>query len=166
MPGPRADYEYDVASGKYTLHFENYTAFLSFLHTRAHEDRIELLRHSCRRSKSKAAVQPYLTTEHFYCARHGSGGIKKYVKKYAWLRKILSKRTGCPCLLTVKTYPGRPDVLARWVHEGHNHPIGHENLKFTRVPKPVRERIVGLLRQRVEIRHIVRRRLSPLGHRG
>ena len=100
MPGPRADYEYDVASGKYTLHFENYTAFLSFLHTRAHEDRIELLRHSCRRSKSKAAVQPYLTTEHFYCARHGSGGIKKYVKKYPErTRKIPSRKVRVPAKL-------------------------------------------------------------------
>ncbi|CAA7265433.1 unnamed protein product [Cyclocybe aegerita] len=76
----------------------------------------------------------YLVRERYVCARHGTGGRKPYVKKNPhWGRKVPSKLTGCLASLTIKSYLSVPYILGIYV-SGHNHPLGAENLKFTRIP--------------------------------
>ncbi|KAJ6592498.1 hypothetical protein B0H19DRAFT_921216 [Mycena capillaripes] len=63
-------------------------------------------------------------------------------------------RTDCECVLLIKTYPGVTMVLGNYKDE-HNHPLGNENLRFTRISKETREYIAGLLRLKVSPSHIL-----------
>jgi hypothetical protein len=49
-------------------------------------------------------------------------------------RNIPSKRSGCPCRLTIKIYPNLAEVLGMYDNE-HSHSTGLQNLKFTRLSK-------------------------------
>jgi hypothetical protein len=101
-------------------------------------------------------IEPVWSEKHIYlCARQGSGGLKKYKKKYAWTRKVPVKRTSCGCRLTIKTYPGTQTVLGLYRPE-HDHPIGDENARFTRLPEATRAEIERLLRLGVEPKVVVR----------
>ncbi|KAF8143614.1 hypothetical protein K438DRAFT_1783632 [Mycena galopus ATCC 62051] len=75
--------------------------------------------------------------KHIYvCAHQGSGGKSKYVPKNPdRLRNIPARRAaeGCPCRLTVKTYPDTTIVLGLYVRE-HSHPVGDANVIYTRIP--------------------------------
>ncbi|KAJ7636454.1 hypothetical protein FB45DRAFT_742753 [Roridomyces roridus] len=97
----------------------------------------------------------YEAKTRYVCTRGGTGGKKAYIRtapKRA--RKIASKRTECGCSLTVKRYPGRTTVLGRYI-EDHDHPLGRENLPYTRIPKETREFIAGMLRLKVSSEKIL-----------
>jgi hypothetical protein len=66
------------------------------------------------------------------------------VKNFDWKHSVPSKRTGCPCQLTVKTYPDTKEVLGMY-SKGHAHKTGDDNLKFTWLSKEVRDKIVDML---------------------
>ncbi|KAJ7154347.1 hypothetical protein C8R43DRAFT_885158 [Mycena crocata] len=93
-------------------------------------------------------------THVYVCSRQGSGGHSAYRPKHNWDRKIDSKRTGCPCRLTVKTYPDTSEVLG-YYKEDHSHVIGDENLKFTRLDVETREEIAKYLRMGVEPKKVL-----------
>ncbi|KAJ7029405.1 hypothetical protein C8F04DRAFT_962988, partial [Mycena alexandri] len=95
-----------------------------------------------------------MTTDIYVCSRQGSGGKSKYQKKRDWGRKISSKRTGCPCRLTVKTYPGTSEVLGFYKSD-HSHATGDENLKYLRLDKETRLEIETMLRLGVEPKKIL-----------
>ncbi|KAK6996230.1 hypothetical protein R3P38DRAFT_2566036, partial [Favolaschia claudopus] len=98
----------------------------------------------------------------FVCSRKGTGGVKTYAKAHPeWKQKQESMRTDCPCVLLVKTYPNVSTVLGNYTDE-HNHDLGNQNLRFTRISKETREYIAGLLRLKVSPNHIVR--LASIGH--
>ncbi|KAJ7488890.1 hypothetical protein FB451DRAFT_1166629 [Mycena latifolia] len=70
----------------------------------------------------------------------------------AWLRHEETENTiqraedGCPCRLTIKTYPDTARVLGLYAAD-HSHPTGDENVVFTRIPVQTRSKIEELLRQ-------------------
>ena len=85
----------------------------------------------------------------------GSGGKKHYsVKNPHWQRKVDSKRTGCQCQITFKTYPDRDEVLG-FYNQNHDHPIGGENARFIRIPYEDRVRIAEMLRMGIEPKEVV-----------
>ncbi|KAJ7142040.1 hypothetical protein C8R43DRAFT_954386 [Mycena crocata] len=83
----------------------------------------------------------------------GSGGKSKCCTK-DWERKVGSKHTGCPCWLTIKSYPGTSEVLDFYKSE-HTHAIGDENLKYMRLDSETCKEIEMLLRLRVEPKKVL-----------
>ena len=82
--------------------------------------------------------------------------MKEYIPKHPERqRNVPSKRTGCPCRLTVKVYPKTQEVLGMYKHE-HAHSIGNKNLKFTPLSKEVRNKIADMLKSGIENDRIVR----------
>ncbi|KAJ7025760.1 hypothetical protein C8F04DRAFT_926919, partial [Mycena alexandri] len=60
-------------------------------------------------------------------------------------RKIPNKRIDCPCRVVGKSYPGTTIILGKY-EDSHSHPIGSENLIYTRIPLAVRQQIEDDLR--------------------
>ncbi|KAJ6570995.1 hypothetical protein DFH09DRAFT_916772, partial [Mycena vulgaris] len=117
--------------------------------------------------KNNLPRHPSITTwkeTHVYiCARQGSGGRSKYQRKNTWDRKIPSKRTGCPCRLTVKSYPGTSEVLG-FYKLAHSHDIGDENLRYMRLDAETRKEIEKLLRLGVEPKKVLENITQNLYH--
>jgi hypothetical protein len=61
---------------------------------------------------------------------------------------------GVPCHLTVKTYPGTCEILGMYNQE-HTHEIGDANVKFTHLPKDIKDGIAHLLELGVQNGQIV-----------
>ena len=92
----------------------------------------------------------------YVCGRQGTGGKYKYIKKYPQrIRSRPSKRTGCRCGITVKTYPHTSTVLG-WYRAAHDHATGIPNLRFTRLQDSTRAYASSLLRRHVEPKEVVR----------
>jgi hypothetical protein len=90
----------------------------------------------------------------YVCAHYGTGG-KDYEKKHpGWSRKVPSKATDCPCSLKIKKYHNTSVILGKY-HRNHNHPIGADNLRFTRISDATRDWIAGMVRMKVKSNHIV-----------
>jgi hypothetical protein len=108
-PDPaRGSFEWDLQRN-YKLRWASFDAMRAWMKAESRDKCIELIK------KESPLRHPNITTweeTHIYvCARQGSGGRSTYQPKNNWERKIDSKRTGCPCRLTVKTY--RPDLRVR-----------------------------------------------------
>ncbi|KAJ7150786.1 hypothetical protein C8R46DRAFT_1305589, partial [Mycena filopes] len=99
---------------------------------------------------NKAKKDHQWLVKHIYvCARQGSGGKSKYVQKHRdRVRNIPARRAedGCTCRLTVKTYPGTSVLLGLYLPD-HSHPIGRENMVYTRISAETRAEIERLLRE-------------------
>ncbi|KAJ7783904.1 hypothetical protein DFH07DRAFT_764281 [Mycena maculata] len=99
----------------------------------------------------------------YVCSRQGSGGKSKYCPKNAWTRKVDSKQSGCPCRLTVKSYPGTSEVLGFYKPD-HTHAIGDANLKYTRLDADTRKEIETVLRLGVEPKKILENLTQKMYH--
>ncbi|KAJ7679765.1 hypothetical protein B0H17DRAFT_869232, partial [Mycena rosella] len=130
-------FEYDLQHN-YHLRWASWDAMRAWMKAEQHDKSIEFLRkESPPRHSSNTAWD---TTTVYICARQGTGGKSRYHPKNSWERKISSKRTGCPCRLTVKTYPGTAEVLGFYKAQ-HSHATGDENLKYTRLDAETRAEI-------------------------
>ena len=99
------------------------------------------------------------TLRHVYvCAREWSGGENLYEKKTKQGRKIPSKKTGCPCRIVIKCYPGTKVVLGRYENR-HDHPIGIANAPFMCLTTRSREQMRAMVMQKIDPREIVRKTL-------
>jgi hypothetical protein len=87
------------------------------------------------------------TKKHIYvCARMGTGGQSKYVPKHPEReKKIPNKRMDCPCRVVGKSYPGTSTILGKY-EDSHSHPIGAQNLIYTRIPPEIRRKFEEDLR--------------------
>lgn len=153
LPAPvlYGDFAYDLSSKKYNKSWPSWKEFEEFLATEETTHSIEL-----RRARSNQGGDRYLWRVDYVCSRHGTGGEKSYQKKNPdWERKIPSKRTQCKAHLTVKTYFNTKTVLGIY-ETRHDHPLGNENLRFTRISDETREWIAGMVRMKVQSDHIVR----------
>jgi hypothetical protein len=146
------DYDSDWQSGKYA--WESWEAFERFLEKEEETGSIEL-----RKVKAITGAERYVKRTQYVCACAGTGGQKGYTKKNLdWDRKVKSKLTECPCSLIVKTYHGVDDVhhvLGNY-RADHNHPMGQDNLKYTRLSLKTRNWIAAMVRGKVDSGHIVR----------
>lgn len=139
----------------YTLSWPSMTAMSAWKRAEEQKNSIEFCRKEVRRNKAEG-LKVWHEKHIFVCARKGSGGNngQHYVKKHDRTRKIESKRTDCECRLTVKTYPGTDTVLGLY-QATHDHPIGYENARFTRLPDETRAEIERLLRLGVDPKTVV-----------
>ena len=144
-------FEYDQAN-LYTLSWLSMEEMQIWLRREEAEKTVEF---RCRETHRNNGNCPVWVEKHIYlCARDGSGGVKTYMKKNNWDRKVPTKHTGCRCRLTVKTYPDTDVVLGLYQSE-HDHAIGNENLRFTRLPEATCLEIERLLRLGVEPMFVV-----------
>ncbi|KAJ7484187.1 hypothetical protein FB451DRAFT_1009249, partial [Mycena latifolia] len=139
---PVGSFEYDLKHN-YKLRWASMTAMQAWMSQESRDKSIEFVQ------KNNLPRHPSITawteTRVYVCARQGSGGKSKYCPKNNWERKISSKRTGCPCHLTVKSYPGTSEVLGFYKSD-HTHEIGDANVKYMRLDAETRKEIERLLR--------------------
>jgi hypothetical protein len=151
-PNDRGSFGRDIATGNYPLRWDSWAQFQTWLRSEARSKSIELVRKNIR---TAAAGLGWLERHEFVCARQGSGGSTQVASKgLDRKRTIPNKRVGCPCRLTVKTYPNTVEVLGMYT-ETHSHEIGNENIKFTRISVETKAWIAHLLSLGVENQAIV-----------
>ncbi|KAJ7022387.1 hypothetical protein C8F04DRAFT_923329, partial [Mycena alexandri] len=129
----QGSFEYDLASSKYPMRWENFRDFEVWLANEQQAQTIEL------RLVNTSHISPlYDRRLRYVCSRARTGGKKEYTKLHPeWNRKIQSKFTDFPCSLIVKQYPGTTVVLGKYSPD-HNHPTGNGNLRFVRIPAATR----------------------------
>jgi hypothetical protein len=71
-------------------------------------------------------------------------------------RKIPSKKTGCRCRLTIKLYQHTDTILGKYENE-HDHPLGEDNLRFTRLTDNIKNLVTIMVRTRIDGKVIVSR---------
>ncbi|KAJ7585802.1 hypothetical protein C8J56DRAFT_749722, partial [Mycena floridula] len=82
-------------------------------------------------------------TRYYVCPRQGTSGSSHYTKKNPdRTPKVPGKRVtgGCPCRLTIKSYPGTHKVLGRFIDK-HSHQIGQDNLIYMNISPHIREKV-------------------------
>ena len=89
-----------------------------------------------------------------WCSREFTGRKKNYQNKHAWERKIPSKKTGCLCTLTLKRYPETKTILGKYKDQ-HDHTLGDDNLRFTRLLGKVRNIVMDMVYTGIESKCIV-----------
>ncbi|KAJ6523962.1 hypothetical protein DFH09DRAFT_863240, partial [Mycena vulgaris] len=139
---PVGSFDYDVHHD-YKLRWPSLSAMQAWMKQECRDKIIEFVKKDDR--PRDPAITTWTQKSVYVCSRQGSGGKSKYRAKNAWTRKIGSKRSGCPCRLTVKSYPGTSEVLAFYKRD-HTHAIGDDNLKYTRLDADTRKEIEKLLR--------------------
>ena len=149
-PSPYGSFVADSRSTKYNMLWGSRRDFELFLSQEMSLHSVEFLKTQTTRGLSGK----YLERECYSCARHGRP--VDYVKKNPhWGRKVPSKVTHCTASLTVKSYVETLYLLGIYDSE-HNHPLGNENLRFTRISPATRDWIAGMVRMKVKTDHIVR----------
>ncbi|KLO10303.1 hypothetical protein SCHPADRAFT_800198, partial [Schizopora paradoxa] len=123
------------------------TDFTAWLEREKDEHSIELLL----RNRTVSRTGAYTIKKHYICARNNKHDKKKAPRSSlaASNRKKSTKRTGCECALTIKTYPDTECVLGRYT-SSHSHELGNANLRFTRLSESARAQIATLLRLGIE----------------
>jgi hypothetical protein len=151
--------EFSLFSNAYALRWTNWAEFEIWLRQEQVSKGIELLKKNVQKGKSG---MPWLQWHESVCARQGSGSQKKYVPKNPeQQRNIPSKRSGCPCHLTVKMYSDTCEILGMYNGQ-HSHGVADENIKFTCLSKESKGQITNLLELGVESDRIVRDNLDCL----
>src|SRR5271163_2741834 len=137
-------FENDHQAGGYTLCCGNIQEFERWKLKEEERNIVEIIKKQ--HFKPTALTAKLWTTKQIYiCARGHSGGRSKYQKKHDQERSIPSKKVGCSCRLTLKTYPNTSKILGLYV-DRHTHETGNKNMCFTRLRKETRDEIERLLR--------------------
>jgi hypothetical protein len=136
----------------YSLRWPSWQDFETWRQKEQRNNGIEFVRKNIRKA---GAGLLWKERHEFVCARQGAGSVPKYAPKNPnRKRNVPSKRSGCPCRLTIKTYTNSSELLGMYSQE-HAHQIGDENLRFTQLSKEVRDEISHLLRLGIENDRIV-----------
>lgn len=148
------DYEKDLHSGKFNKSWGSLPAMQAWI--LAEEDVVVMdLRLKMRQEHVAGEQGAWMHRYYYNCARQGTGGLSKYVKKNPeWNQKNGSRQTGCVCQLLVKSYPNTPTLLGQYVSE-HSHPIGEANARYTMLSKPTRIKIAESLCKGVTSERVV-----------
>ncbi|KAJ7197468.1 hypothetical protein GGX14DRAFT_313609, partial [Mycena pura] len=129
-------FQADSTSGKFLLSWDHWADFQAWLENEERRHCIEL-----RLIQTTKGLPQFDKKLRYVCSRHGTGGVKVYEKKFPErARRLAPKRTGCPCALIVKQYPGTRQLLGSY-KDVHNHPLKKDNIAFTRIPRATREYI-------------------------
>ncbi|KAF5333556.1 hypothetical protein D9611_002587 [Ephemerocybe angulata] len=100
------------------------------------------------RRPNKKGVGKWVTKHIYMCSRGKVCGSSRYVKKHDRDRKVPNKRTGCGCRLTLTVLMDKT-VIGLYVPD-HNHELGAENARFTRMSSKSRQEIEGMLRMGID----------------
>lgn len=74
-------------------------------------------------------------------------------------RKIPSKKTGCRCQLTIKLYRHTDTILGKY-ETMHDHPLGDQNLRFTRLTDRTRDLVMEMVYMGIDSKVIVSNNLN------
>ena len=147
----RGSITYDREKGGMEREWVDYDAFLDWLATEETQNSIEFIVSQVERSDS-----PIWRERRVYrCAREYSGGKHDREKLTEWERTIPSKKTGCRCRLTIKRYPHTDKILGKY-EDQHDHAIGDENLRFTRLSDTTKALVMDMVRTGIDSKAIVR----------
>lgn len=142
----RGSFEWDIQSRWFTHRWESLDEFTGWLESEKLENTVELLCRNITKSRSGA----FLLKKHYVCARNSKRDKKRASKSAPDSgRKKSTKRTGCQCALTIKTYPNTSEVLGHFQSD-HSHELGNANLCFTRLSRDARKQIASYLAMGVE----------------
>ena len=125
--------------------------FLTWLATKKAEKSIKLIVSQVKRSDSLIWWEQHV----YRCAREFTSGMKDWQNITQSERAIPSKKTGCWCTLIIKMYPHTDKILGKYDEE-HDHMIGDDNLRFTRLSDTTKELVMELARAGVHAKAIVR----------
>jgi hypothetical protein len=146
----KGSFNYDMSRGEYPLQWSDLNAFEDWRRDEEIADCIELIS-----STTTPGNSLWTKRRRYVCGRALSGGKSKYELKHPERYHKASKKTGCGCQVIIKQYPHTPIILGRY-DSTHDHPIGVENLVYTRMSHEARERINKLLAQKINNREVVR----------
>jgi hypothetical protein len=156
VPSPpiasQGSFKHDRDSGRYRLSWESWDEFEAWRKAEEEAKAIKLWWKEIHHPK-KGTVW---TEKHIYvCTRQGTGEKVNYERKNPdWQRNVESKRTGCSCWLTIKSYPNMAKLCGMYF-EDHSHEIGRNNIQFQRLSPEVCNLIRNLLKVGVELQRIV-----------
>ena len=114
---------YDRKKGRMTKEWANEEDLQAWLAAKESDNSIELIVSYIVRSDSP----DWREWRVLRCSRKFTGRKKNYQNKHAWERKIPSKKTGCPCTLTLKRYPETETILGKYKDQ-HDHTLSNDNL--------------------------------------
>jgi hypothetical protein len=144
-------FDQEWKKGKYSLCWESWSDFDAWRCQEQQSKSIEFVRKNVR---SAGPGIGWKQRHEYVCGRQGAGGEDNYVPKCDRKRNLEPKRIKCPCRLLVKTYPDTTKILGKYIQE-HSHPIGRENVKFTRLSLGTKARIIEMLQMGVDSHRIV-----------
>ena len=147
----RGSFTYDREKGGMTREWADANAFLAWLATEETEKSVELILSKVERLDSTIWRERRL----YRCARQFTGRKKDRERTTKSERVIPSKKTDCRCRVTIKLYPHTDKVLGKYDEE-HDHAIGEENLRFTRLWDNTKEHVMELAHAGVDSNAIVR----------
>jgi hypothetical protein len=142
---------YDREKGGMTREWVDADAFLTWLATEEMEKSIELIVSRVERSDSPVWRERRV----YQCGREHTGGKRDRPRTTQWERTIPSKKTGCRCRLTIKRYPHTDAILGKY-EDQHDHAIGDENLRFTRLSDTTKALVMEMVRTGIDSKAIVR----------
>ena len=146
----RGSITYDREKRGMTREWADHDAFSAWLAAEQSEKSIELIV-----SQTDKSGGPNWQERHVYhCGREYSGGKSKYQTINEWERMIPSKKMGCWCHLTIKRYLGVETILGKYEDE-HNHALGDDNLRFTRLSDKTKALVMEMVRTRIDPEAIV-----------
>lgn len=147
---PQGSLTYDCEKWGHTFKWPNEEEFWIWLASEESERTIELIVSQIKQVDSQAWQERCV----LWCSQEFTGRKVNYQKKNQWDRMIPSKKTGCQCCLTIKLYPGMDTILGKY--EGkHDHPLGQDNLRFTRLSGKVRNLVMDMVYIGIESKRIV-----------
>jgi hypothetical protein len=149
----RGSLNYDRANGKLPLEWPDLDTFHAWRRNEELAHSIELIA-----SRICHGGQVWTLRRNYVCARAWSGGESRYETTTNQKRKIPSKKTGCPCNITIKCYRDTKVVLGRYENR-HDHPIGIANEPFMRLTDRSWEQMRAMVIQKVDPREIVRKNI-------
>ena len=142
---------HDCEKGGMTHEWADADAFAAWLVTKEANKAIELILSKVERLDSTIWQERCM----YRCARESTSGKKNRQKTIKSERAIPSKKTGCRCRLTIKMYSHTNKILGKYDEE-HDHAIGDENLRFTKLLGTTKDLVMELARAGVHTKAIVR----------
>jgi hypothetical protein len=139
---------HDRTRGKMSLEWANEEEFLAWLAAEELDKGIELIVSRVAHSDSPN----WRERRTLKCSREWTGGRRS--GSDAQNRKIPSKKTGCRCQLTLKLYRHTEIILGKYESE-HDHALGDENLRFTRLTDRTRSLVMEMVSAGIESKIIV-----------
>ena len=152
----RGSLAYDREKGGMTLEWANNEKFQEWLAAEESDKSIELI---VSHTDKSADSQVWRERCVFRCSHEFTGGKVNYQKKTQWERKIPSKKTSCQCCLTIKLYPETESILGKYEQQ-HNHPVGDDNLRFTRLSGKIRNLVMDMVYTGIDSHVIVESQIT------
>jgi hypothetical protein len=148
----RGSIDFDWEQGQYPLEWDDLADFKAWHREEELAYTIEIISSSIYHGGPRSL---WLRCHVFVCRCEYPGGKPKYKRKDPKQKQnIPSKKMGCHFRLVIKHYPNKPIILGH-IKRDHDYKTGLPNLIHTHISRGTRERIKGMLWQKIDLREIV-----------